>query len=143
VVLTHSDLEPIQPYAAALTEVRRNPSSVFVLSEGLMYSNGATFHSHFKHAATWDDVPFNKALALVGYTHCLDTRPWLWWVTHIALIRGLTLVGYTHCLDTRPWLWWVGLLLGCTDNNSVSLLAVSVGKWLRLCCCSAAVVDCV
>ena len=61
VVLTHSDFEPIQPYGAALTEVRQNPSVLFALGEGLVYSGGAAFHRAFQHAGTWDDVPFQKS----------------------------------------------------------------------------------
>ena len=62
VVLTHSDLEPTQPYAAALTEVRSAPTKLFVLGEGLMYASGKQFYGSFQHAGTWDDVPFNQAL---------------------------------------------------------------------------------
>ena len=61
VVLTHSDFEPMQPYGAALTEVRQNPSVLFVLGEGFVYSGGAAFHRAFQHAGTWDDVPFQKS----------------------------------------------------------------------------------
>lgn len=60
VVLTHSDMEPVQPYAAALSEVRMRPHSVFVMGEGLMYASGVEFHKAFQ-------VPYNSNITHQQY----------------------------------------------------------------------------
>jgi hypothetical protein len=70
VVLTHSDLDPVQPYAAALTEVRASPASLFVLGEGFVYASGKHFLGAFQHAGTWDDVPYNQALVRLLFCYC-------------------------------------------------------------------------